>query len=83
MGNDLAVVRDTVEIDPVFFDENSSYKRKLMFFWGLENMLRAMGYSESYFNVHAENESFISVLKHLGAEPVSEVPEIRFKKSLI
>lgn len=82
MGNDIAVIRDTVEVDPVFFAENSNYKRKAMFFWGIENMLRAMGYTELYFNVQADNETFISVLKNLGAEPVSEAPEIRFKKKL-
>lgn len=82
MGDDVAVVKDTTELDPVFYGPESSHKRKLLFIWGIENMLRTMGYSEYYFNVPTRDESYIHVVKSLGAETVSAEPEFRFKKAL-
>lgn len=82
MGKDLAVVRQCIELDPVFYAEDSSNQRKLVFIWGLMNMLRATGTPEVYFNVPVALEQYRKVVEHFGAEPTSMEPEIRYKKSL-
>jgi hypothetical protein len=79
---DLAVIRQVVELDPVFFHENSSTERRKLFIWGLENGLRMMGIPEYYFNVHADQERWRAIVEKDGAELTSLAPEVRYKKRL-
>ena len=82
-GNDMAVIRSCTEIDPVFFDSESSYSRKLMFIWGIENILRANGLTEYYFNISPEDKAWKQTVEKYGAKPQSLQPEIRYKKLLV
>jgi hypothetical protein len=83
-GKDLAVVRQVSEIDPLFFANDSNPKRRLLFMWGLENMLRMVGVPEYYFNLHADDPKYLATMQEtFGAKPTSTAPEIRFKKSLL
>lgn len=78
-----AVVRPVVELDPIHFGTLSA-KERILFIWGLENILRANGVQEFYFNIQdtPENVEWTQTAKHLGAEAVSIGPEIRYKKRL-
>ena len=81
--SDLAVIRQCMEIDPVYFAPQSGNSRKAMFFWVLLNMLKSQGSKEIYFNVDASgDESYISLLERMGAKRVSPEPQIRFKLEL-
>src|SRR5579862_1382289 len=57
MGEDLAVVKQVVEVDPVYFNEQSSTQRRLLFVWGIENWLRLVGTPVYYFNTSASDEA--------------------------
>jgi hypothetical protein len=81
-GKDFAVLRQCMEIDPMFFAEESSHQRKLIFAMNLETTLRLNGAKEYYFNVPVRDEKYIKVLEALGAQPTSQEPELRFKKVL-
>lgn len=81
-GTSLAVIRRTVEIDPMHYGEGCPANRKALFVWGLENMLRFMGNTEYYFNVRTEDEAYRQVVQHWGAQQISVGPELRFKKVL-
>jgi hypothetical protein len=85
MGEDLAVVKQVTELDPVFFDAGSSTSRRLMFIWGIENWLRLNNTAHYYFNVLAdeENSAWRKVVETHGAKPRSKAPEIRYGKELI
>lgn len=84
MGKDLAVIRECVEVDPVFFAPETNDSRKLVFIWGIENMLRVLGHPRFYFNIPAgeETEKWRKVVENFGAVAQSPSPEIRFKKVL-
>lgn len=77
---DLAVVRQTVEIDPIYCESGTS--RKVAFIWGLQNILRSYGATEYYFNISPEDEEYKANIEKWGAEQISKAPEIRFKKVL-
>lgn len=81
-GKDFAVVRDVRELEPVIFHQDTTDKRKLLFLMNLETALRLQGTREMYFNIPADDQTYIDVMKHWGAEPVSRMPCIRFKKVL-
>jgi len=81
-GKDFAVIRDCRELDPMIFAEDTADKRKLFFLTNIETALRLQGTKEIYFNVDADDEVYINVLKHLGAENISRKPQLRFKKVL-
>ena len=82
MGDDLSVVRLCCEIDPQIMTPESSGQRKLLFTWGLENMLRVANQKAYYFNVKCEDETYLKIVEKYGAIKVSEAPEFRFKKVL-
>ena len=82
MGEDLAVVKQITEIDPVFFDSGSSNNRKLLFMWGLQNWLRLTGVPAYYFQIPAADEQYQAVMQHFGAENTSKQPEYRYVKVL-
>ena len=82
-GNDIAVVRSCMELDPVMFDPRSNNARKLLFVWGLENILRANGVTEYYFNIDLKDVAWQRVVEKHGAEQQSQTPEIRYKKLLV
>jgi len=77
-GDIKAVWRVTNELDPVFFGESSNQKR-VLFFYGMENMLKGAGATEFYFNVPVTDEPYQKVLEHLGAQRTSKEPEYRYK----
>lgn len=81
-GKDFAVIRRCVEIDPMHFHEESTTSRKMIFALNLETVLRLTGVTEVYFNVAAKDEAYRKVLDTWGAEPISQEPEIRYKKVL-
>lgn len=85
MGEDLAVVKKVVELDPVFFAPESNTSRRLMFTWGVENWLRLNGTVNYFFNILADDESAVwrKVVETHGAKARSKAPEIRFGKELI
>ena len=83
MGDDLAVIRNAKEIDPVVFSEESTNARKLLFIWGIENCLRSAGFPSYYFNVAVDNEEWIKAVETHGAIRLSSQPEYRYKKVLI
>lgn len=77
---DMAVIRACTEIDPMFFSPTSNNQRKVMFAWGIFNVLRAMNTREVYFDVDAEGmEDYISLLEKMGAEKTTTKPQFRFK----
>jgi hypothetical protein len=78
----IAVLRNTVEIDPIFFDPQAPPHKRALMLWGLEQMLRFGGASEYYFNVSVDDKEFIDTLTRLGAETTSPGPEFRYKKVL-
>lgn len=79
---DLAVVRQCVEIDPLVRAEGSSLSRAAAFIWGLETILRSIGATEYYANIHATDEEWQRNLVKWGMSPTSTAPEIRLKKLL-
>lgn len=81
MGDSLAVWRVANELDPFHFN-SASNSQKYLFMWGLQNMLRGAGVTEVYFNVAVANGQFREIVEHLGAEPVSKEPELRYKITL-
>ena len=77
---DLAVIRQCTEVDPIFFGETSGNQRKVLFSWGIFNVLRAMGLTEIYCQVDAEGfEDYIAILEKMGAEKTTTKPQFRFK----
>lgn len=77
---DVGVVRNCIELDPVFFAPTSGNSRKAMFFWGIANMLKATGAREIYFNIDADApEEYKSVLTKLGAVSTTAKPQLRYK----
>ena len=82
MGEDLAVLQQVTEVDPVFFAEGTSNSRKLMFIWGIENFLRLIGTRQYAFNIHAKDEAWQRVVETHGARTISTEPELRFVKDL-
>jgi hypothetical protein len=83
-GTHLAVARFCLEVDPVFFAPESKAKGKVLFMQSVEGYLHALGNLAYYFNINADviNERWRDVVKAFGAEQVSPVPELRFKKIL-
>lgn len=80
---DVAVIRQCVELDPVFFAPTSGNSRKAFFAWGLLNMLKATGVGEVYFNVDAEGtEDYVAILEKMGAVKTTAKPQFRFKLGL-
>lgn len=79
---DLAVIRQAVELDPVYY--RGSNTRKAAFVFGLETAMRMMGVPAYYFNVPASEDmaAYRSIVQKWGAEPTSPTPEIRYKKVL-
>lgn len=80
--NNFAVLKPTFEVDPVIFDPESPKHKRVLFLWGLEQVLRFQGQSEYYFNVSVDNKEFIDDLERLGAVNTSNSPEYRYKKVL-
>lgn len=83
MGQILGVVRPCIELDPVWYHDAPD-REKMLFVWGMENMLRAMGTTQYYFNVPNTDEyaKYRSIVERMGASTTSQVPELRYKKVL-
>ena len=80
--NNKAVIRTAIEIDPVMFSPSAALRERAMFIWGLENMLRATGAREYFFNVAASDEDWQKAVEHWKAERTSAEPEYRYRKEL-
>lgn len=78
-GPDRAVIKQIFEIDPMFCD---NLRRKLILKSHLETYLRLTGVPQFYFNIAADDVEWQDICKKDGAEQVSAVPELRFKKVL-
>lgn len=78
----LAVLKPTLEVDPVMFDPEAPRHKRALFLWGLEQVLRFQGSSEYYFNVSTENKEFIEDVLAMGCVNTSPTPEYRFRKNL-
>jgi hypothetical protein len=81
-GIGLAVIRQAVELDPIYFPPEWNTKQKVFFIRDLETVMHAKGAISYYFNVDATNETWIENIKNWGAETVSLQPELRFKVTL-
>jgi hypothetical protein len=82
MGDNFAVIRQAVELDPVLFAPETLPSRKLAFIWGLENMLRFGNVPVYYFNIHEEDVAWREVVEKHGAERSSRKPIHRYRKFL-
>ena len=78
----LAVIRPTVEVDPLVIDPESPRHKRALMLWGIEQILRFQGNTEYYFNVATDNTEFIEDVVKLGCEQTSLKPEYRFKRVL-
>lgn len=81
MEPSLAVTRQALELDPVYYN-GVSHSKMALFIWGMENILRAAGHPAYYFNVGSEDEKYQKIIEGFGAQRVSKGPEFRYKKSL-
>lgn len=81
--SDMAVLRQCLEVDPMYFAETSGSPRRGMFAWVIMNMLRVQGIKEIYFNVDAEGqEAYVALLEKMGAKRTTDKPQFRFKLEL-
>jgi hypothetical protein len=78
----IAVIKPTVEVDPLFVDPDSPRHKRALMLWGIEQILRFQGNNEYYFNISVDNKEFIEDVIRLGCENTSPTPEYRFKKVL-
>lgn len=79
---DIAVIRRPWEVDPVYFAPSSNTKRRLVFGWGIDNILKLQGVPSYYFNIDAANTEWASNLEKLGCIKQSPSPEFRYKRPL-
>jgi hypothetical protein len=79
---DLAVIRLAHEVDPAFFAEGTTDRRKAQFMWALAQHLRLSQVPSFYFQSDVANEAWHNVAKTFGAIQVSPGPEFRFKVPL-
>ena len=79
---DLAVLKTVPELDPAVFRDQTDTRRKVQFLWGLENILRVAGLKAYYFNADAKDQKWRKVIDSWGAEQLSPVEEIRYKRVL-
>lgn len=79
-GADIAVVRNCVEVNPVIYAEGTNDVRRARFLYALEERLLGAGIDRYYFQLKADDEHYIKVVKSWGAEQVSPHPELRMLK---
>jgi hypothetical protein len=78
----IAVIKPTTEVDPLYVDPESPRHKRALFLWGIEQILRFQGSTEYYFNVSTDNKEFIEDVIKMGCVNTSPTPEYRFKKVL-
>lgn len=81
-GTGLAVRRICNEIDPMVAGSDWDTRLRALFVRDLETVMAAQGVQHYYFNVDVADEAWIGVVKNWGAEQVSPVPMLRFKRTL-
>ena len=81
-GVPLAVRRLCTEIDPMVVPSEFGTKLKSLFIRDLETLLWSQGVVSYYFNVDANDTEWQEYVKHWGAEQVSAIPMLRFKRTL-
>ena len=83
MGENLAVLRQCLELDPVYFADASPTSQRMLFIWGIENILRIQGAREYYFEVPQDNDTWKNAVEKWGATHVfNGQPMYRYKKVL-
>lgn len=81
-GTPIAVRRLCVEIDPLVSPPDFGIKLKSLFIRDLETILWGQGVRSYYFNIDATDLEWQDYVKHWGAEQVSGIPMLRFKRTL-
>lgn len=83
-GAILSVVRQCWEVDPMHFPEGCDSRHKAAFLRDICHYMVGLGAPSFYFNINASEEfaAFREAVVVRGAEQVSVVPEIRFKRDL-
>lgn len=79
---DLVVLRQCLEVDPMYFADTTSNRRKALLMMLLENMLSFTGVQAYYFNIHEADVPWRDTAKQWGATEISTAPEFRYKKEL-
>jgi hypothetical protein len=79
---DLAVVKHVVELDPVYFGQDTNDVQKAKFIWGLEERLIGAGVKQYHFSVRDSDERWKKVIASWGGKLLNEFPEARFLKEL-
>lgn len=80
---DLAVVKQVVEVDPVWYAPSTNDVQKARLQWGLEERLMGAGITRYLCNVKASDERWIKILKEWGFKAQSSEPEIRMARNLL
>lgn len=83
-GAILATVRLCYEVDPVYFPEGTHPRLKTVFMRDVSHHLQGKGAPNFYFNIPASEEfaEYRAAVTRLGAEQISNEPELRFKRNL-
>lgn len=79
----LAVLKNTVELDPVYFAPDATTAQRARFIWGLEERLIGAGVRQYFFNVSIDDKEWQQNLRSWGAVQQSPGPELRFGRELI
>jgi len=79
---DIAVVREAVMLDPVFFSKDGNIYSKARFMEHLEERLAGAGIPEVYYQISAADIHWQRIVEAWGAVKVSGEPEFQYKRSL-
>jgi hypothetical protein len=79
---DLAVVKEVVELDPVYFGPKTTDAQKARFIWALEERMAGAGVQQYRFAVRYDDEVWKKVIQNWGGHLLNEYPESRFEKEL-
>jgi hypothetical protein len=79
---DLAVVKNVIEVDPVFYAPSTNDVQKVRFQWGIEERLMGAGVFRYACNVRAVDERWRRILREWGFQEQSSEPEIRMVRNL-
>ena len=79
---DLAVVKNVIEVDPIYYAPNTNDFQKARFQWGLEERLMGAGIHRYAVSPHASDTRWIRIIKEWGFKQQSTEPEIRLYRNL-
>jgi len=81
-STNLAVVRNCIEIDPYQMAEDAPRSKKVEFIYALESGLKMRGIPVYFFSVDADAAEWQQTVENWGAEKVSAVPQLRYRRIL-